>query len=88
MEKLLEGKTYTAAIEGCAGDGRGVARIAGEVVFVQDALRGEEGLVQIEHVGHRAAWGRMIERRVTSPLRQVVSVTWPTGRSWRSSACG
>lgn len=71
MVKLLEGKTYPAVIEGCAGDGRGVARIAGEVVFVQDALRGEEGEVSIEHVGHNAAWGRLTVRRVTSPMRQT-----------------
>jgi len=71
MDKLLEGKTYPAVIEGCVGDGRGVARIAGEVVFVQDALRGEEGDVLIEHVGHNAAWGRLADRRVTSSMRQA-----------------
>lgn len=69
MPKLLEGKTYSAVVGGCTGDGLGVARIDGEVVFVKDALRGEEGDVFIEHVGHNAAWGRLVNRRVTSPAR-------------------
>lgn len=69
MPKLLESKTYPAVIGGCTGDGLGVARIDGEVVFVKDALRGEEGDVSIEHVGHNAAWGRLVSRRVSSPAR-------------------
>lgn len=69
MTNLLKSKTYPAVIGGCTGDGLGVARISGEVVFVKDALRGEEGNVYIEHVGHNAAWGRLTDRRVTSPAR-------------------
>lgn len=69
MPKLLEGNTYSAVVGGCTGDGLGVARIAGEVVFVKDALRGEEGDILIEHVGHNAAWGRLTDRRATSPAR-------------------
>lgn len=69
MPKLLENKTYPAVIGGCTGEGLGVARIEGTVVFVKDALRGEEGDVFIEHVGHNAAWGRMTVRRTASPAR-------------------
>lgn len=69
MPGLREQGVYPAVIEGCAGDGCGVARIEGRVVFVKDALQGEEGDVRIEHVGHNAAWGRMTVRRSASPAR-------------------
>ena len=69
MPNLLEGNTYPALVRGCTGDGLGVARIAGEVVFVKDALRDEEGDVYIEHVGHNAAWGRLTDCRVCSSAR-------------------
>ena len=69
MEKLLKNKTYPAAVTGCTGEGLGVARVEGNVVFVKDALPGEEGDVCIEHVGHSAAWGHFAPRRATSPAR-------------------
>lgn len=69
MDKLLKNNTYSATIEGITGDGFGVARIGGAVVFVRDAVRGEKGEVCIEHVGHNAAWGHFAPRRVTSPAR-------------------
>ena len=69
MDKLQKNKTYSATIENCAGDGLGVARIGRAVVFVRDAVRGEEGEVCIEHVGHNAAWGHFAARRVTSSAR-------------------
>lgn len=67
---LKEGQVYQVRIDGCSGDGDGVARIDGMVVFVHGALRGELADIKIQHVGHNAAWagtGRVIE---PSPARR------------------
>lgn len=66
---VLEGRRYTARIEGYASDGAGVARIGGMAVFVRGALRGELADIFIEHVGHNAAWGRAEGIREPSPAR-------------------
>ncbi len=66
---LREGAVYSAAVEGYASGGEGVARIEGMAVFVKGALRGERVRVRIEHVGHSAAWGRVEKRLESSPAR-------------------
>ena len=40
MERLIKGNIYTAKVEGCGSDGRGIVRIDAQVVFVPMAVRG------------------------------------------------
>ena len=66
---VQEGGRYPAEIENWASDGSGVARIGGMAVFVKGGIVGECGSVEIEHVGHRAAWGHISELWEPSPAR-------------------
>lgn len=66
---LKKGARHTLTITGYTSDGLGVGRVEGQVVFVKDALQGEVCLAEIEHVGHNAAWARVISRQETSPAR-------------------
>ena len=66
---MEENKIYRAVAEGYSGDGDGIARVDGMVVFVKGALKGEECDVFIEHVGHNAAWGRVEKLHRASPAR-------------------
>lgn len=66
---VQKGKVYRAVIEGCAGDGAGVARVGGMAVFVKGAIRGETVDILIEHVGRSAAWGRAEAVIEPSPAR-------------------
>lgn len=58
---MEEGKVYHAFIEGYGSDGTGIARIDGMVVFVKHGIRDELVDVFVEHVGHHAAWGRVVK---------------------------
>ena len=42
---VTKNQEYTVTVEGYSGEGAGVARIDGFVVFVSGALRGEVGTV-------------------------------------------
>lgn len=64
-----EGARYPAQIENWASDGSGVARIEGMAVFVKGGIVGERCVVEIEHVGHRAAWGHIARLLEASPAR-------------------
>lgn len=64
-----EGARYEVLVENWAGDGGGVARVDGMAVFVKGAIVGEACRVEIEHVGHRAAWARVVELLDPSPAR-------------------
>lgn len=66
---LREGQIYRGDIESCAGDGSGVTRIGGMVVFVRGAIPGETVDIYIEHIGHNAAWGRIHALIQPSPAR-------------------
>ena len=66
---LREGQSYPVTVEGYSSEGHGVARIDGQVVFVKGALTGEQCLATIEHIGHRAAWARVVELTIPSPER-------------------
>ena len=70
MTPLEKNKTYPAVIEGYSAEGLGIARIGGQVVFVNGAIRGEEGDVLVMKVLKNAAFGKMVTRRVTSPHRR------------------
>ena len=64
-----KGQQYTVTTDGYSSEAVAVARIDGLAVFVKGALRGETCRIQIEHVGHRAAWARVEEILVPSPHR-------------------
>ncbi|MGN0985062.1 MAG: 23S rRNA (uracil(1939)-C(5))-methyltransferase RlmD, partial [Candidatus Enterenecus sp.] len=66
---LTEGGVYRAVIGGCAGDGAGVARVDGMVVFVKGGIRGETADICIEHIGHNAAWAHIETLIDPSPAR-------------------
>lgn len=70
MPKLEENKIYRAFITGYASDGAGVARVEGMAVFVKNAIRDELADILIEHVGHNAAWGRVVKLLQASPARR------------------
>lgn len=72
---VQEGAQYTVTTGGYASDGTAVARVDGLAVFVKGALRGETCRVEIEHVGHRAAWAKVLE--VTSPSPHRVTPDCP-----------
>ena len=46
-----------------------MARLDGQVVFVQGGIRGEECLVRLTHVGRSALWGTVKEVLTPSPAR-------------------
>lgn len=71
MPKLEENKIYRAYITGYASDGSGVARVEGMAVFVKNAIRDELADILIEHVGHNAAWGRVVKLLQACPARRL-----------------
>ena len=64
-----EGQLCQARIEGYASDGTGVARLDGQVLFVQGGIRGETCTVRLTHVGRTALWGTVTEVLTPSPAR-------------------
>ena len=71
-----ENKVYRGVIEGYSSDGSGIARVEGMVVFVKNAVRGEEMDIFIEHVGHNAAWGHGERVLRHSPARREPDCPW------------
>ena len=67
---LKKNEIYPARITGYTAEGLGVCRIDGQVVFVHDALEGEEGDVLVLKVLRQEAYGKLLRRTVTSPCRQ------------------
>ena len=61
---------YPLEITGYGSAGEGVARLAGQAVFVKGALQGERCQVQLLKVGKQAAWGRVEQVLTPSPGRQ------------------
>ena len=68
---LIKNQEYTVTIEGCSGEGAGVARIDGFVVFVQNALRGEVCRILILKVLKSAAFAKVLAVLEPSPHRIV-----------------
>ena len=66
---VTKNQEYTVAIEGYSGEGAGVARIDGFVVFVSGALRGEVCRVLILKVLKSAAFAKVLEVLAPSPHR-------------------
>lgn len=68
---VKEGERHTVTVENWASDGSGVARIGGLAVFVKGGIAGEVCVIEIEHVGHRAAWAHIVELLTPAPGRIV-----------------
>ena len=66
---LAENQEYTVTIGGCSGEGAGVARIDGFVVFVHGALPGEICRILILKVMKSAAFAKVLEVLEPSPHR-------------------
>ncbi|MBE6964308.1 MAG: 23S rRNA (uracil(1939)-C(5))-methyltransferase RlmD [Ruminococcaceae bacterium] len=69
MEKLREGTVYTGTVEGYSSEGLGIVRINGAVVFVPQAIRGEEIDLKITKVMKTAAAGEIVKLKKPSPER-------------------
>lgn len=67
---LRKNDEITGAVTGYTSEGQGVLRAPdGQAVFVADAIAGETARVRIEHIGHNAAYGRIVRLETVSPHR-------------------
>ena len=66
-----EGQLCRLTIDGYDSGGAGVARLDGQVVFVQGGIRGETCTVRLTHVGRTALWGTVAEVLTPSPARMA-----------------
>ena len=69
MAELAKNQLHTVTITGYTAEGLGVARIAGQVVFVHSGVRGEHCTVRILKVLKNAAYARVEEILERSPAR-------------------
>ena len=69
MEKLVENRVYSGTVEGYSSEGLGIVRLDGAVVFVPQAIRGEEISLRITKVMKTCAAGKIVEIRTPSPER-------------------
>ena len=70
MPALEKNHIYRSTIEGYSSEGLGVARIDGQVVFVHDAVRGEDCDILVMKVLKNVAFGKPVLRHSTSPHRR------------------
>ena len=66
MPALEKNHIYRSTIEGYSSEGLGVARIDGQVVFVHDAVRGEDCDILVMKVLKNVAFGKPVLRHSTS----------------------
>ena len=69
MEKLLENHIYTGTVEGYSSEGLGIVRLDCAVVFVPQAIRGEEIDLRITKVMKTCAAGEIVKIKRPSPER-------------------
>lgn len=69
MEKLKENQIYTGTVEGYSSEGLGIVRINGAVVFLPQAIRGEEVELKITKVMKTAAAGQIVKIKKASAER-------------------
>ena len=69
MEKLIENHMYTGTVEGYSSEGLGVVRQNRAVVFVPQAIRGEEIDLRITKVMKTCAAGEVVQIHKPSPER-------------------
>ena len=77
MPALEKNHIYRSTIEGYSSEGLGVARIDGQVVFVHDAVRGEDCDILVMKVLKNVAFGKPVLRHSTSPHRQLRRLRLP-----------
>lgn len=70
MTPPAKNQIYTAEITGYSAEGLGIARIGGQVVFVHNAIRGEVCDILVMKVLKKAAYGKAVAWRETSPHRR------------------
>ena len=68
-ERLEKNQIHEAVITGCTSEGQGVARVAGQAVFVNGALPGERCRIRILKAGKTAVYARIEELLTPSPHR-------------------
>ena len=69
MEKLHQNQIYTGTVEGYSSEGLGIVRLDGAVVFVPQAIRGEEIDLRVTKVMKTAAAGEIVKIHNLSPER-------------------
>ena len=69
MEQLRENHIYTGTVEGYSSEGLGIVRLDGAVVFVPQAIRGEEIDLRITKVMKTCAAGEIVKVKKASPER-------------------
>ena len=69
MEKLRENHIYTGTVEGYSSEGLGIVRLEGAVVFVPQAVRGEEVDLCVTKVMKTCAAGEIVKIHKPSPER-------------------
>ena len=75
MAELQKNQLHTVTVSGYSGEGMGVARIDGRVVFIAGALRGEVCEIQILKVLKSVAYARVKRLLSPSPQRQESDCT-------------
>ena len=76
MPALEKNHIYRSTIEGYSSEGLGVARIDGQVVFVHDAVRGEDCDILVMKVLKNVAFGKPVLRHSTSPTGRSRTVPY------------
>ena len=61
MDRLHENRIYTGTVESYSSEGLGIVRLAGAVVFVPQAVRGEPIDLKITKVMKTAAAGEIVK---------------------------
>ena len=69
MELLKKDQIYTGTVEGYSSEGLGIVRLDGAVVFVPQAIRGEQVDLKITKVMKTAAAGEIVKIKAPSPER-------------------
>ncbi len=68
-QPVREGQILEGQITGYTSEGDGVTRVEGMAVFLPNAIREETVRFRIDHVGHTAAYGTVLEVLSPSPHR-------------------
>ncbi len=64
------GQRHTVSVDAWGSDGSGVCRVDGMAVFVKGGIVGETCVIELEHIGHSAAWAHIVELLTPSPARK------------------
>ena len=73
MEPLKKDQIYTGTVEGYSSEGLGIVRLDGAVVFVAQAIRGEQVDLKITKVMKTAAAGEIVKIKAPPRSGQIQS---------------